>query len=309
MNRFKAGIIGLGSIGHGYDAERPYAVSATHASAYLNSKEVVLAAVTDPSPRALEQFVQQRLRFTGQATPSLEVFLRHNLDIISICAPTAAHASLAETVIKAQPKCLFMEKPFTGNTAHAERLAALAAKQGVKLVVNYHRQWDPLHQEIIARLRCASSATCHAYFCRGLRHNGSHLVRLLIAAFGLPQRCLRWTDAAANTFYQLQFSEGCRANLLPVVEPTFTIEFRFAGGMIRLENGGRLAIWEENHERHTCATDWVGGLDEAVDDLVACIRESRQPQINTAQEAIDVLRVLDALENAQEEQSPMELVA
>jgi len=121
----------IGVIGCGWWATR------AHLPALLANPDAVIAGIADTDPenrqRAAERFAVPPDRVFADAGEMLD---KGGLDGAIVAVPHSAHAPLARAVLT-KGLHLLLEKPMTIHPPDARALAALAAAQGVELIVGY----------------------------------------------------------------------------------------------------------------------------------------------------------------------------
>lgn len=85
----------------------------------------------------------QALKKVGEIYPSvnicsdhMDVFRSKDVDAVAIVTPVSTHYELARTALE-NGKHIFVEKPFTTSSAHAEELIKLAEKKNLKIMVDH----------------------------------------------------------------------------------------------------------------------------------------------------------------------------
>jgi predicted dehydrogenase len=87
-------------------------------------------------------------------------------------------------------KAIWCEKPLGTNAPRAERLVQTCRQRGIVLAVNYQRRWDPLVGHLKQALREGKLGDLQrvaVYYGKGILHNGSHAVDLLLDWLGAPR--------------------------------------------------------------------------------------------------------------------------
>lgn len=97
--------------------------------------EAQVVAVCDKSPTARKKVkkLYPNLRVTDD---SAELMKATDIDAIAVVTPVWTHYELAKAALL-NGKHIFVEKPFTSNTAQAEELIELAEKKGLKIMVDH----------------------------------------------------------------------------------------------------------------------------------------------------------------------------
>ena len=65
-----------------------------------------------------------------------------DLDIVSVCVPTRAHAQVMSAIATSDVRGVFMEKPIGRTLREADDMIAATDQAGIKVVVNHVRP-DP----------------------------------------------------------------------------------------------------------------------------------------------------------------------
>ncbi|MGB6482866.1 MAG: Gfo/Idh/MocA family oxidoreductase [Candidatus Acidiferrales bacterium] len=177
----RAGVIGCGRIGCGFDddPQRPYASS--HARAYLRTAGVELAALCDTDGANLERYgtrfgVRERYRDYN------EMLEKGNLDVVSICTLSTSHLEVVRAVVGNGVRGIFCEKPIAESLSGADEMIRLCVEHGVALMIGHQRRFDPMHQRLAQFVRDGGvgrvqQGTC--YYTAGVANTGTHLFDLL----------------------------------------------------------------------------------------------------------------------------------
>src|SRR5881296_1741689 len=94
-----------------------------------------LMAVCDKSPAARRR-MQKAHPGIAVATEASEILASADVDAVAVVTPVWTHYELAKSALK-NGKHVFVEKPFTSNTAQAEELIELATKKNLKIMVDH----------------------------------------------------------------------------------------------------------------------------------------------------------------------------
>lgn len=125
-----------------------------------------------------------------------------SVDVISICSPTAEHATHIEAALKLKPRAIFCEKPLSPSFAESGRWVSACEEQGVTLAVNHTRRWAPDVRELARQLHggdWGSVRSVVGWYGKGVLNNGSHLIDLLLWLLGPLQ--LQWAGAPVHDFW------------------------------------------------------------------------------------------------------------
>jgi predicted dehydrogenase len=127
MKKLRVGVVGVGHIG------------SNHARLYAEIPSTDFTAVYDvdvPKGNAIGK------KFGAASAKSLDEFIEM-IDAASIATPTNTHYEVARSLL-ARGKHLLVEKPITDKTAHAGKLAQLAAGNGLILQVGHVERFNPV---------------------------------------------------------------------------------------------------------------------------------------------------------------------
>jgi predicted dehydrogenase len=94
-----------------------------------------LTAVCDKTPAARRRMQKAHPGITV-ATEASEILGSADIDAVAVVTPVWTHYELAKAALE-NGKHVFVEKPFTSNTAQAEELIELAAKKNLKIMVDH----------------------------------------------------------------------------------------------------------------------------------------------------------------------------
>lgn len=259
MPRHSVLLIGCGNIAGRFDMARPAdAWPVTQAGAFRRQGCFELAACIDPDEQARRAFAAHW--DIPRHSASLEALgaLPGEFDVIGLCSPTALHHTHLAAVLPLKPRVVFCEKPLTQDLRESVRWEQDCKAQGVTLVVNYTRQWDPSVSRLIEEVRgdrWGAVRSAVGYYNKGVLNNGGHLVDLLLRLLG-PLEVI----AASTPVYDHWDNDPTVSGLLrsrvgevPVcLAPAhaqdyslFELELVCEMGVIRMRNGGMQ--WETRH--------------------------------------------------------------
>ena len=127
-SKHSSSMVNVGVIGYGYWG--PNVVR------NLDGLEGVrVAAISDKSPAARAR-AQKSLHGVKITSDASEVISSPENDAIAIITPVWTHFELAKSALE-NGKHVFVEKPFTSNTAQAEELINLAAQKNLRIMVDH----------------------------------------------------------------------------------------------------------------------------------------------------------------------------
>jgi len=122
------GVVRVGVIGYGYWG--PNIVRNFH-----GQERSRVAAVCDKNPASLRR-VKNSYSDMMVTTDFSELLTSTSIDAVAIVTPVWTHYELAKAALM-NGKHVFVEKPFTCSTAHAEELIELAARKNLKIMVDH----------------------------------------------------------------------------------------------------------------------------------------------------------------------------
>lgn len=240
-------LIGLGGIGMLYDLKLPNSVL-SHARAFSKHPDFKLIGAVDPEEALREKFSEN---YNALAFSTIvELLVHYSPDVVVVASPTHTHLTIIDELLQHfKPQLILCEKPLAYCADDAQAIVKLCHVNGVKLFVNYMRRADPGVIDVKRRLLSGDIALpfkAIIWYSKGLLHNGSHFLDLMIFWFGPVQsmkliatgRSLVEQDAEPD--FLVEFEHGtvifCSAN-----EENFshyTVEVVANNGRLRYEQGG-----------------------------------------------------------------------
>lgn len=311
--RYEVLVIGCGNIAGGFDAARPSDMPPlSHAGAYARHGGFRLRACVDPDDARRQAFVQ-RWGVDLHATDLTALDAAPGtFDVISICSPTALHHEHLARALALRPRVIFCEKPLTADVASAAQLVADCREQGVALVVNYSRRWDPSIADLVGQLnegRWGSVRSVVGHYNKGILNNGGHMVDLLLRLIG-PLELV----AVACATFDFWESDPTVAALLTGAQGTvpvylnpahardfayFELEIVCELGVIRMQSGGmgwqfrdavpsaQFAGYRTLDTAQSVAGRYVEAMARAIDDIHTHLLRGA-PLGSTGEEALRV---------------------
>ena len=180
--RYRAAIVGAGSIAALYDSPRDRAVL-THAHAFRRHPKTDLVGICDIDSRASKKAAN---RWSCAAYSDLDdMLIETRPDIVSVCTPDADHVSTLLKVAKARPKLVICEKPVALDSRGLRQITDAYRK--IPVLVNYTYRFTDKIRKIRDGIRAGTYGkvlTASALYTKGLRHNGSHAIDLGRYLFG-----------------------------------------------------------------------------------------------------------------------------
>ena len=111
-------------------------------------------------------------------------------DLVIVSTPTRSHYHYLKRILKDPPRLVICEKPVAETLGQLKGLLALYKKGKTKILVNYHRRFQPkiseLSNQILSIHAKKPCRTIVITYQKGLLNNGSHAVDLLGFLFSKP---------------------------------------------------------------------------------------------------------------------------
>lgn len=146
----RAGVIGIGQAGWGFDLDEKRPKPASHAGAYLSSDcdGVELAAVADPDRARLNSFTEAHPEV--HAYTDYELMLsREKLDMVSVATPPETHCRIVRNTCRYEPvRGILCEKPIAPSLEDARSMVKTCRSFRVTLAVNHTRRYDPRYRAV-----------------------------------------------------------------------------------------------------------------------------------------------------------------
>ena len=121
-------IVNFGVIGYGY-----WGPNVVRNLASLEESKVLAIAEISAAARERAQKAYPGIKVTADAS---EVIAATDIDAIAVVSPVWTHYELTKAALE-HGKHVFVEKPFTSNTAQAEELIELAQRKNLKIMVDH----------------------------------------------------------------------------------------------------------------------------------------------------------------------------
>lgn len=210
MRSLTAAVIGVGHLG------------GHHARKYANCPDVDLAAVVDVDGKRGHQIAAE----TGSRLLTDYRELIGQVDLVSVVVPTSCHFEVTRDLLAAGIHVL-VEKPITATIAEGRELVALARARGCVLQVGHLERFNPVVEELAARVEQPMFIESHRIAPFGLRGTDVnvvldlmiHDIDLILNLVGEPVVRI---DASGSPILsseldianaRIQFASGCVANL------------------------------------------------------------------------------------------------
>jgi len=127
-SRSDTSLINFGAIGYGY-----WGPNVVRNLEGLQGARIL--SIADKAPAARER-AQRAVHGVTVTADTNEVICSPDIDAVAIVTPVWTHFELAKAALE-NGKHIFVEKPFTSNTAQAEELINLAARKNLQIMVDH----------------------------------------------------------------------------------------------------------------------------------------------------------------------------
>ncbi len=184
-----------------------------------------LAYICDATPSTLQR--HQQLFPQATATDSYQTILDDpSIDAVSIVTPAPMHFEMAKAALLAG-KHVYVEKPMTLTTAHAEELVRLSDQQDRKLMVGHLLEYHPAIEYIKQVMESGELGDVYYMYCQRLnlgvvrQHENAlwslapHDISVLLYLFGSEPtgivasgECFLQTNVEDVVFVNLHFADG-----------------------------------------------------------------------------------------------------
>lgn len=186
-DKYTFALIGCGGIGFTYDYGRQTEGAYTHFRAFDQSPYFDIIAVADTISTTRELIARERgIPTYGDYCQMLE---EHKPEVVSIAAPDHLHTSMLMECLAHKPRVVFCEKPLGSSQSEAEAIVEAYTRAGVGLLVNFTRRFVPEFRtiaEVITSGDIGAVQHVSIYYSRGLVHNASHYLDVVLYLFGEP---------------------------------------------------------------------------------------------------------------------------
>ncbi len=250
----RVALIGCGRIGWRFQDDPgagPFGIC-THAAAWHSLKSAHLVAVADQD---LEQARACAARWHVPAVYQDTAALLNDSQpqIVSIATPDDTHAGVARQCLEhPSVQAVFVEKPLAATAKEGAELCALATRMDKKIMVNYSRRFCPIYQSLrsaIQRKEYGRIRLVRVLYTKGLRHNGSHALDLMLFWFsGFSMKDMvepPWADQLEDvdppldaTFSLPEEGRGILHSLPYQDYTVFELDLCFESARLVLSNGG-----------------------------------------------------------------------
>ncbi|MCP4705992.1 MAG: Gfo/Idh/MocA family oxidoreductase [candidate division Zixibacteria bacterium] len=251
---YQAVIIGCGGIGGLADAPGEKNII-SHAYAYSSHDSFELIAGCDINPDNLARFKTKwgnKLRLYSDYN---ELINKESFEIVSVCTSTTTHANIISKLLtKDTIRLIICEKPLVASLDELIQLKNNLNKlPDKKLLINFSRRYDPGFQELSKRVinnELGQPQSFNGTFCKGLYHNGCHMLELIEFLIGDLKSISAITNKIADDdiygIYSVETTDciGTMVNFEQKKYSIFELDIYFEKGRVRITEGGhRLEIF------------------------------------------------------------------
>jgi predicted dehydrogenase len=193
---YRVAIVGAGRIGAFLDNPQGRQIR-THAHAYRANGQFEIAGFMDCDWTRAKTAAQV---WGGRPFNRIEELVRESQpDVISICLPDKLHYETLLALANLPLKLIFLEKPAVMTVSEGETIRPIYQQRSTRILVNYTRRFVPQIQQLrekiwLGEYGCFLSGTGH--YGKGLLHNGSHLLDLVLFFLGEPTNVRKLAELA-----------------------------------------------------------------------------------------------------------------
>lgn len=247
---YKVLIIGAGNIASEYD-NLGSNVFLTHAHAFKKHSGFELVGFVDIDE---EKARAASKKWNVRSFLSLEEAFEYcpNIEVVCIAIPDHLHFEMLKQVSNYRPKLVFTEKPLTDTLEQAYIIEHLYRELDIPILINFKRAFVPEIIDIInsvKRNEFGDFKNCYGFYNRGFKHNGSHLLDLIIRFTDCKELKLLNVVDSLSDFSEQDLSYSILANTENnasvflksfdgVSYPIFELDLHFSSGRIRVTNTG-----------------------------------------------------------------------
>lgn len=245
----RVALIGCGRIA---GATRGGEIPTTHMAAIEATPGLSVCGVFDIHRGQAESFAET----WGIATvfDTLEDAIGSRPDLTVIATPAQGRVDILEKVVKAMPgAAIVCEKPLVESDEQLDRVAALLPQ--AHIWVSYIRHWVPGIRAWAQRAAAGELGEFlggRAFYTKGLRNNGSHLLALLVG-FTPAVRSVRCNgvlqdqrDEDPSVHFTLHYDGGCALSVTALHHAYLghlSADLCFSTGCLRIDHGGAWIHW------------------------------------------------------------------
>lgn len=305
VKRYRVLLIGCGQIAGLFDKPASSGGVLSHAQAYCRDSRFQLAACVEPDAERRKAFagtwnVPESFASVDEAFAGAAAY-----DVVSICAPTAAHAAILIDLATRPVRAVFAEKPLLGGKHETTVLDPFRQNGAPILIVNYTRRWDreiETLRELAASGEAGACRSVTVFYNKGVRNNASHAIHLLSYVFGFDPRA--FAVDAVGRWRRDHFDDDPTVDALLMAPPGFPVHLvgfdardyalfeiviAMADRMFEIRDGGfsirtrsvapseRFANYRELRGVSERPGAYASALPCALDNIIECIEGRESP--------------------------------
>jgi predicted dehydrogenase len=306
-------IIGCGVVA-GINDTLTSTLSVSHAHAISKHSNYLLHGCFDIDPEKMKMFAE---KWNCQNTyPTMQAALDDNNDIFVIASDTNSHAEIINLLLHSNCESIICEKPIFATLSELLSFKELLLKSRKKIIVNFFRRFDIAHNQIrkcIASKELGNFMAFNAMVGKGMLHNGSHLIDLLLFLFGrvkdLKGVNIESSENDSYGIFKVQAADviGSVNCIKDCAYSLFELDLLFANGRIQLKDiGYKIEIYSPQtwqaypgFKRLELVTELQSTLGQAFYDMYDL---HSQHQIDYTDNLVQALIGAELLLNFQEQQ-------
>ena len=172
--KYNAVVIGLGSIGLGYNNDN---IILSHSQSIHKHKKFNLIAGVDLKKTNREYFSK---KFNKPAFRYLKDIRKFQVDLAIISCPEQQHLKIFLQIIKyLNVRFILIEKPSGNSYFETKKIFKISKLKKINVLINYQRNFDRNFNKIINILR-NKKITGFFWYSRGIKNNCSHFINFLL---------------------------------------------------------------------------------------------------------------------------------
>jgi len=305
LDKFKVGIIGCGDIGFFFDYKKKIDGALTHFKAFNDSNKFEVKAIAETRKEIRDLIGSE---YEIKTYESYERMLEENeLDVIVVATNDESHFEILNKLVNHKPKLVFSEKPLAHNLEEAEGITKLYDKNKIPLQVNFTRRFlDEFKDidDIVKNNRIGEIESATFYYSRGLIHNASHYLDLVLWYFGEPEKVLsisskKGISEADNTVsFNLSYVNGPEVRFIglnPTKLSFGEIDFVGTHGRVKVNYKSEIERYKvienkmftgySSYEMYECKPiQFTSALLNAIENIYKVLKkedESKSPAVNS----------------------------
>lgn len=331
MNKYRAGLVGLGRISWKLEDDHKREHPCTHAGALSRLENVELVAGSSRSIESSEAF-QQRYHTQKAYVDYLQMVQEEKLDIVGVATNPETHAQIVIDLANAGVKGILCEKPLALSLKEADDILKACRENGTILMTMHNRRFNSIYRSAKAMIEQGEIGTINAVIgiCEGckpnknwqsefegpLLHDATHLFDIMQYLFGKVEWVLsdveraKPSDCVEDSAYTvMKFQNGIYGMTL-VNERTdymrFELEIQGSKGKILLYTN-EAYLWKYEDSKYASnfkelvsvpypkVEEKLNPYMEAYRELIDCVQNGRQSAISSGEDGRAALETIMAI--------------